>query len=707
MEIKKDILWRVYLCFLGIVLLGVFVIGKVIYIQQAQGDYWRNMGDSLHLKFQPLTAERGSIYSDDDNMLSTSVPIFDVYVDFAAEGLRAKNGKRFKDNLDSLSLSLANLFNDQPAAAYKKNLQLAYANKERYYPLKKKISFDEFRAVRNFPLVRQGRNKSGFIIEPKDKRINPYVLLANRTIGLSRNDPKQNVGLELTYDSLLRGVSGKRLMRYAAGSYIPVEGAEVEPINGYDIVTTLDTYIQDVAQNALMNMLVENNSTHGCVVVMEVATGKIKAMANLGQQPDGSYIEDLNYAVGKATEPGSVFKLASLLSLLEDKYVNTNTIVDCGDGSMKFSGLTIRDSHRGTGKVTVKKAFYTSSNVAFAKLINDNYQAEPMKYINHLQKFHLDKMTGIEIVASSGKPTIKTTKNRSWSKTTLPYMAHGYEELVTPLHMLMLYNAVANNGRMMKPYLVSAFRNYGVDVQQFEPVVLEEKICSDETIAMAKECLKAVVDSVHGTAHRVVYDPLYSISGKTGTAVSALDNRGYNKGNKIYQASFIGFFPSEKPIYSMAVVIQNSNKSKKVYGADVSGTVFKEISDKIYGRYANSNTNIAGRVDSSYYFGAGYKNDFASIFNFLQIPYTDATPSGSWRNMAMQNARADVKPPADWQAQNNTMPNVLGMGLKDVVYLLENKGLKLNIAGRGRVISQSIPVGTVLQRNQKIEVTLN
>lgn len=707
MEIKKDILWRVYLCFLGIVFLGIMVMGKVIYIQQAQGDYWRNMGDSLHLKFQVLTAERGSIYSDDGNMLSASVPIFDVYIDFGAEGLRAKNGKRFKDNVDSLSDALANLFQDKSAAAYKKSLQLGYANKERYYPLKKKISFDESRALRKFPLVKLGRNKSGFIIEAKDKRINPYGLLANRTIGLSRNNPKQNVGLELTFDSLLRGVSGKRLMRYAAGSYIPVEGAEVEPINGKDLVTTIDTYMQDVAQNALGEMLLQNNSTHGSVIIMEVATGKIKAMANLGLQPDGTYMEDLNYAVGRATEPGSVFKLASLLSLLEDNYVNNNTIVDCGDGTMSFYGLRIKDSHRNTGKVTVKKAFFISSNVAFAKLVNDHYQANPLKYIKHLQKFHLDKMTGIEIIASSGKPTIKTPKNRSWSRTTLPYMAHGYEELVTPLHMLMLYNAVANNGKMMKPYLVSAIKNYGVVVKKFDPVVLEEKICSNETIAQAKECLRAVVDSLHGTAHKVVYDPLYSISGKTGTAVSALDNRGYNKGNKIYQASFIGYFPSENPKYSMAVVIQNSNKSVKVYGADVSGSVFKVISDRIYGRYANSNDHIAAAIDSSYYFGAGFKNDYAAIFNYLHIPFTDSSAAGSWRNMAMVQNKAAIKQPADWSAKENKMPNVLGMGLKDAVYLLENMGLKMTIAGRGKVIAQSIPAGTSLHKKQTIKITLN
>ncbi|RYY43093.1 MAG: peptidoglycan glycosyltransferase, partial [Chitinophagaceae bacterium] len=347
MEIKNDILWRVYLCFIGIVLLGVMVLGRAFYIQQVQGSYWKGLGDSLQLKYLPIDAERGSIYSEDGNMLSTSIPVFDIYIDFAADGLREKQGKRFKDNVDSLSLSLAELFKDKTTAEYKKQLQLAYKNKERYYSLKKKISFEEYRLLRNFPLVRQGRNKSGFIVDSRDKRINPYVLLANRTIGLSRLDSKKNVGLELTYDSLLRGTTGQRLMRYAAGSYMPVMGAELEPVNGKDIITTLDTYIQDVAENALMKMLDSNNSLHGTAIVMETATGKIKAIANLGKQPDGSYIEDLNYGIGKATEPGSVFKLATLISLLEDKHININSQVDCEGGIIAFSGLRIKDSHLG------------------------------------------------------------------------------------------------------------------------------------------------------------------------------------------------------------------------------------------------------------------------------------------------------------------------------------------------------------------------
>ncbi|MEP6711450.1 MAG: penicillin-binding protein [Ferruginibacter sp.] len=707
MEIKKDILWRVYLCFLCIVLLSVFVLGRAIYIQRVQGSFWRGMGDSLHLKYLPIDAERGTIYSEDGNMLSTSVPIFDVYVDFGADGLREKQGKRFKDNLDSLCISLANLFKDQTTAAYKKDLQLAYKNKDRYYPLKKKISFEKYKELRNFPLVRLGRNKSGFIIDPRDKRINPYVLLANRTIGLSRLDSTKNVGLELTYDSLLKGITGQRLMRYAAGTYMPVEGAELDPVNGKDIVTTLDTYMQDVAENALMKMMVGNNSLHGTAIVMETATGKIKAIANLGKQPDGGYIEDLNYGIGKATEPGSIFKLATLISLLEDKYVTIDSKVDCEGGVKEFYGLRIRDTHP-NHILSVKDAFAASSNVAFAKMADQYYHSQPSQFIAHLHKFRLDQMTGIDIIAASGKPTIKKPTNRSWSKTTIPYMAHGYEELVTPLHMLMLYNAVANDGKMMKPYLVNAVREYGVDVKNILPQVLVEKICSDETLAQVKECLKAVVDSVHGTAHKILFDTAYSISGKTGTAVTAQDNKGYNKGNKIYQASFIGYFPSAHPKYTMAVVIQNSNQSKLVYGADVSGTVFKEISDRIYGRYLSTNNfTSSNTADSTAYNSYGMRTDLQSIFSFLKIGYKDSVTSGYWRNMQLKNNIAGLNTPIYSITPAAVTPDVIGMGLKDAVYLLENKGMKISVLGRGKVISQSIVAGSNFSKGQKISITLN
>jgi cell division protein FtsI (penicillin-binding protein 3) len=688
------------------IVLCVFVLGRAIYIQRAEGKYWTGMSDSLHIKSQPIVAERGTIYSEDGNMLSTSVPMFDVFIDFGADGLREKDGKRFKDNIDSLSICIANLFADKTAEEYKKILQQAYSDEERYFSLKKKMTFDQYLQMRNFPLVRLGRNKSGFIVDAKDKRINPYVLLANRTIGLSRQNLSKNVGLELTYDSLLRGTTGQRLMRYAAGAYLPVEGSELDPVNGKDIVTTLDTYIQDVAENALMKMMVNNNSLHGTAIVMETATGKIKAIANLGKQVDGTYLEDLNYGIGKKTEPGSVFKLATLMSLFEDGYVDTETKVNCEGGRKSFYGLRISDSHLGTYETTVKEAFAASSNVAFAKLADQYYHAEPQKFLNHLHKMRLDMYTGVDIVATSGFPLIKKANAKSWSATTIAYMAHGYEELVTPLHMLSLYNAVANNGKFMRPYLVNEIKDFGVTIKKIEPQVLDTKICSEATIEKLKACMLEVVEGEHGTAHKVVFDSTYKIAGKTGTAVTAQDNRGYNKGAKVYQASFIGYFPANAPKYSMAVVIQNTRESKLIYGADVSGAVFKEISDKIYARYlTTASYNAALQKDTLINNAIGMKHDVNAIFSYMNIPFSDASVSGSWRNILVtQNAASlnNVIP-----AEKNIMPDVVGMGLKDAVYLLENKGLKLILQGKGKVINQSLMAGTNFTKGQKMVLYLN
>lgn len=384
LDIKKDILWRVYLCFIFIMILGSVIIVRAFFIQSVQGAYWKDMNKHLHLKYRDVYAERGSIYSEDGNMLSTSIPVFDVFIDFGADGLREKNGKRFRENVDSLSIGLSALFMDQSPESYKKILTDAYNNEDRYFSLKKKITFEQYEQLKNFKLVKQGKNKSGFLIDEKDNRVNPYVLMANRTIGLSRGDTSKNVGLERSYDSLLKGQTGKQLMRYMAGAYVPVDGAKIEPEMGKDIVTTIDTYIQDITENALLRMMSTNNSISGSCIVMETATGKIKAIANLGKQPNGSYAEDYNYAIGKKTEPGSIFKLATLISLFEDKYVDTNTIVNCEQGKKYFYGLSIKDSHLGTGEITVKEAFARSSNVAFAKLAEQYYHENPSQFTNHL-----------------------------------------------------------------------------------------------------------------------------------------------------------------------------------------------------------------------------------------------------------------------------------------------------------------------------------
>lgn len=706
MDVRSDILWRIYLCFLGMIVLGLFILGRAVYIQTVEGEYWEKMATKQHLKYIDTGAERGSIYSEDGNMLSTSIPVFDVYIDFAADGLREKNGKRFYENLDSLSYCLANQFQDETPEFYKNLLQKGYQKKSRYFSLKKRVSFGDYQALRNFPLVRQGKNKSGFIIDVRDNRVNPFGLLANRTIGLSRGDTSRNVGLERSYDSVLKGQPGQRLVRYMAGVYVPVDGAEIDPENGKDIVTTIDTYIQDVAENALMKMMVSNNSLHGTVIVMEVATGKIKAIANLGRRPDGEYLEDYNYGLGRSTEPGSVFKLATLLSLLEDKYVDTGTIVNCEGGQKVFYGLRIKDSHLGTGNLTVKEAFAQSSNVAFAKLADQYYHNQPQKWFNHLHKLRLDTVTGIDIVGAAA-PYIKKPSSKYWSKTTIPYMAHGYEELVTPLHLLMLYNAVANNGKMMQPYLVNSIRELGVEVQKFEPQVLVEKIASEETIQKLKACLLAVVENPHGTA-RSLKSNVYEFAGKTGTAVTAMDNRGYNKGSKIYQSAFMGFFPYDNPKYSIAVVIQNSNESRLAYGGVVSGPVFKEVADKIFATkiaYQNAQ-QFEPTKDSSYYQFLGMRGDLNQILTTLKYSANNTSPPETWGSTVFQNGTV-ASYTKNTNSSDNAVPDVTGMGLKDALYLLENAGLKVSVSGRGKVLYQSLVANSFFKKGESIKIQLN
>lgn len=706
MDVKRDILWRVYLSFLGIIVLGVLILGQAIYIQQVKGDYWKSLASKQHLRYVKTDAERGTIFSEDGNMLSTSIPVFDIYIDFGADGLRDKEGKRFYTHVDSLSYRLAELFKDDSKATYKKLLLKGYKNKLRYFCLKRKVSFEDYQQLRQFPLVRQGRNKSGFIIEVRDNRVNPYVLLANRTIGLSRGDTSKNVGLERSYDSVLKGETGQRLMRYVAGAYIPVDGAEIDPQNGKDIVTTIDTYIQDVSENALMRMMQENNSLHGTCIVMEVKTGKIKAIANLGRMEDGQYWEDYNYGLGRSTEPGSIFKLTTLISLLEDRYVDTNSIVDCEGGAKSFYGLMIRDSHKGTGRVTVKEAFAMSSNVAFAKLADEFYHNQPQKYIDHLKHFRLNQRSGIDIVGTA-KPYIKEPSSKYWTKTTIPFMAHGYEELVTPLQMLMVYNAVANDGKMMKPYLVSSISEMGNVVQEFKPEVLIDHLCSESTLGKVKACLLDVVEDQHGTA-RALKSPYYLFGGKTGTAVTALDNRGYNKANKIYQSAFIGFFPYDNPEYSIAVVIQNGHDSKWAYGGTVAGPVFKEVADRLYAtRMATIPVQkIDNDADSAFYKLNGLGTDLNTLFTSLHYKGSKVDEKQKWAAAFLKNGNAHIISNPALQDLSH-VPDVTGMGLKDAVYLLENMGLKVDVAGRGRVVKQSLLANAIFKKGDKINLELN
>lgn len=635
---------------------------------------WKNQAKKDQQKFIETQADRGTIYSEDGSMLSTSIPYFDIYIDFGADGLREKNGKRFKENIDSLAISLAGLFPGRSTAEYKKDLQNQYRLKNRYYLLKRNIDFQQYKKLRNFPLVRLGKNKSGFIAEVKNKRLNPYGLLANRTIGLSRefidSDGKiknLNVGLEHTYDSVLKGESGKKLVRSIAGGvYVPVDGYEIEPEQGKDIVTTLDVNIQDIAETALLRMMNDNECDHGTCIVMEVKTGKIKAIANLGHGENGEYSENLNYAI-RASEPGSTFKLATMLALMEDGYANNNSKVDLERGVWKVSRRTVYDSERHDKTlVTLKEAFMHSSNVGMAKMVWNNYSQQPTRFINHLKKLRFNEFSGIAL-AGETHPIVKNPKSKTWSATSLPWMSFGYEVLVSPLQTLMLYNAVANDGKMMKPYLVNEIRQGGIAIQQFGPEVLEESICSEKTLNQLQDCLKAVCNEEGGTGYALFKASPYKVAAKTGTALVANGKRGY--ADHIYQSSFAGYFPADDPKYSVIVVIKNKPFAKKFYGASVAGPVFKEVSDKL------------------------------SALQSVDIAFTDSLTKYIPDTNYQQAAKIEYP--------KNSMPDVKGMGLKDVLYLLENKDLKVMAKGRGKVIAQSINPGTPIAKGQVVTLELN
>ncbi|NCI48032.1 penicillin-binding protein [Sediminibacterium soli] len=703
MDVKRDILWRVYLSYILVVVACVAIFGKAIYIQQVQGAHWRSMSDSLHLRMDEIEAERGTIYSEDGQMLSTSIPQFDIYMDFRVDALREKNGQLFRNNIDSLSHCLAALFQDQTAGAYKTLLQQGYKNEEGYFLLHKKASFREYEQLRKFPLFRLGRYKSGMIANEKTIRLNPYQMLAFRTIGLARDSNK--VGLEMTYDSLLRGRNGKRTVRTIAGGVsVPVDDTyEIEPETGKDIVSTIDVFIQDIAENALMKMLVKNDAQHGCVIVMEVKTGKIKAIANLGKRSDGTYWEDYNYAISP-TEPGSTFKLATMMALLEDKKVTLNQGINLEHGAWKIAGQTVYDSevHK-ENETTVQHSFELSSNVAMAKLASIYYSAVPNQFIRHLKKMRMDTLTGIDL-RGEGRPVIYKPGGRFWGPTTLPWMAFGYNLSVTPLQTTTLYNAVANNGKMMRPYLVSAVKEEGVLLQEFAPAVIDEKLCSDITLKQLQTCLEGVC--TNGTAKELFKGTPYQVAGKTGTALVADGNRGY--ADKIYQSSFAGYFPAENPQYTCVVIIKNKPHAAVYYGGSIAGPVFKEIADRLYSTYIlQSNTAAVQKrkTDSTAFAYSGSRQDMALIASKLSIGYTDSTNRiDEWTNMNAKDARLVMNRK---EIVNNTMPQLKGMGLKDVVYLCENMGLRVTVKGKGKVSAQSVQPGQMIAKGQLVNIELN
>jgi cell division protein FtsI (penicillin-binding protein 3) len=709
LETRRDILWRVYLSFIGIAVLSLLILGKAFYIQRFQGEHWRNMSDSMHQQIVELDADRGTIYSEDGQMLSTSLPQFDIYVDFQADGLRDKNGKVFSENIDSFSIAMSKYFGDKTTAQYKADMKEGYRKKSRYYPLKKKLSFEEYKAFRQFPLVKLGRNKSGVIVEESSKRLSPFGLLANRTIGLSREHiasngkvKKQNVGLEKTYDTLLTGQKGQRLVRYASGGPIPVEGFQTEPENGKDVFTTLDVNIQDISENALLKVLESTESLYGTCIVMETKTGKIKAMANLGRRPDGSYWEDDNYAL-RVTEPGSTIKLVTLLSILEKGTSKLDDLVEVGSaGRMVVGPRNVNDAERAPKPVlTVEECFAHSSNVGMGKLAYKAFAQDPKEFREYLHRYHMDVRSPIDL-SNIPRPQLASLEKNSGGVMNMITMSFGYALQVSPLHTLTLYNAIANNGTMMKPYLVNSIQENGIVVKQFEPTIMEKNICKPATLAAAKKSMEMVI--TEGTGKLAFKGMPFAVAGKTGTAHVADGNTRYGDG--VYQATFVGYFPVNDPQFTCIVVIRSKPHAAIHYGGSLAGPVFREIATKLYAMYVDKTAPIqfVAKKDSAVYFYAGNANDIKNVYKTLEVNYTDSSRQDEWGTSYAVNYQPVIR---SSPLRKQVMPNVRGMGLKDAIYILESMGVKVAVKGKGKVTSQSIAPGVALIKGAAVVLELS
>ncbi len=699
MSLKKDILVRVSIVYLAMVIFALVIIGRTLYLQSVEKDKWQE-AEVSSVRNKVIEPNRGNIYSSDGRLLAVSVPYYEVRLDMQSESFTREI---FDVGVDSLSYKLSSMFNDRHWTSYKQGLVKAREKGNRYFLVKRNVTHLQLQELKKFPIFREGRYRGGTIYVQQNKRIRPHGLLAARTIGYTmEGDMGSVVGIEGAYDAELSGVEGYRLMRRISGDvWMPVtDKNQVEPRDGYDVVTTIDIALQDVAENALYTQLKKHEAGHGTVVVMEVSTGKVKAIANLGRTEDGEYSENYNYAIGESTEPGSTFKLASVISLLEDGYVKPEDKVDVGDGVIYYNGHRMEDSgNEGLGIITIQEAFEKSSNVGISKVVREKYKNNPEQFVNRLYQLGLNQKLNIEI-KGEGEPDIKYTDNPLWSGLSLPMMSIGYEVRLTPLQTLAFYNAIANDGILVRPLFVEEIRYHGKKVEQFDKVILNHKICSAETLEMVKEMLKGVVEK--GTAKNLK-NSYYKIAGKTGTCQIAEGKSGYEKRN--YQASFAGYFPADDPEYSCIVVITSPSKSV-YYGNIVAGPIFREITDKIYVQDFNlqheEEIEIA-EVDAPYS-KSGYKRELESSLNYLNIPYESNEHESEWvktRSSGEMVAlrRSDIG--------DTYIPDVSDMGARDAVYLLENLGMRVEVNGRGTVRGQQPLPGALIKNGELVKLEMS
>lgn len=694
---------RIYLVYLALFALATAVIVRITTLQFTEREFWEQRARNQARKLMTIDAVRGNIYARDGSLLATSIPRYEIRFD-ANTGYITDD--IFRRDIDSLSHRLSAIFPGKSKKQWKQELTEARVSGSRYHLIARKANYTQLKRMRNFPIFREGRYRGGLIYIQRNKRELPFQMLAARTIGYHKDNVRP-VGLEGAYDEILRGVSGRRLMqKIAGGVWMPVSDEnEIEPEDGADVVSTLDLNIQDVAQSALMTQLKNHNADHGCVVLMEVQTGEVRAIANLTRGTDSTYWEKYNYAVGESTEPGSTFKLASIMAAMEDGYIDLHDSIETGKGVFQFYDRKMYDSKKGGhGKISVQHVFEVSSNIGVARIIQEKYGKQPHRFIERLYGMNLHQPLGIDIYGE-GRPRIKRADDPSWSGISLPWISHGYEVSLTPLQILAFYNAVANGGKLVKPLFAKEIRRMGKPVKSIKPVVLNPAICSQKTILKARKMLEGVVEN--GTAVNL-RNAHYKIAGKTGTAQIYNAKYGYKYESQVsYQASFVGYFPADNPRYSCIVVV-NAPSNNVYYGNLVAGPIFKEIADKIYATSLDLHRELEPQPRSPDKIVLpvarhGHANSLALVYDSLGIPYLRRDKTSLWLSVqtSAQKVKTNIR-----TIREGEIPNVVGMDLRDAVYLIENLGLDVYFKGRGFIRAQEPAPGTPIKDYQRVTLQL-
>ncbi len=670
MIVKKGILNKLYVIAVLMMLFFVVIVFRVFKLQYIEGDKYRELSLEKTVKNDTIFANRGNVFAADGNLLATSMSKYTIRMD-----VEAVNSEVFEKNIRALSESLSNLLG-KPARYYQRRLREAKKRKNRYLLIARNVGYNDYVRMKSFPIFKLGVYRGGFIAEHKTVRVHPIGKIAERTIGYDNH--RGGAGIEGAFAEYMQGENGWRLkQRIAKGQWKPINDVnEKEPVDGSDVITTIDVNVQDITHHALLRQLEYFEADHGCAVVMEVETGEIKAISNLGRTSKGKYYEKRNYAVWESHEPGSTFKLASLMVALEDKVADTSDVVDCEKGKIFINNRKVEDSKQGGfGKISLARVFEVSSNVGIVKTIQKYYDKNPKKFTNRIKSFGLDQLTEVKIMGE-GKPYIPNPNEKSWSPISLEWMAWGYGVSLTPLQTLAFYNAVANDGKLVKPFFVKELRIGGKVEKSFTTEVLKEKIASQTTLNKVRKVMENVVKK--GTASNV-YSPNFSMAGKTGTAKKWIPKHKDENGktvyghysNKEYVASFAGFFPAKNPKYSCIVVIHSPKKEKGYYGATVAAPVFKEIAQKIYTTNPIDNQLVSDKIE------------YASLDKKYQDYY--------------QKLRK----------YKTIMPKVLGMSGMDAISLLENMGLKVKFSGMGKVTEQSINNGMKVKKGSTVYLKLS